>query len=285
VTITLLYTLASPSCGVAIAVCFRQARRQAGAPKWCCRCSCGWCCSPPCWIAYPWWVLTIGTVCYLAACRSLVSYKEYQRKDAMAGPSSAADAPASDALPSAAGGGCERPARLIEVLALEVLALRHLIGSNPCPRHPRFFVPPSGGIRRRRLRLFCRCPASGQKGSCSASKAPASRSTSRAGAAATDDALVSTTAARRDRGGARAVNRGRAADLPASPARVASRRPPCTGTGAGAQSGSSRSGDRDYCCKASPKVVAIRCAFEPAAGPTTRRWAITARPSSPRSWT
>ena len=36
-------------------------------------------------IAYPWWVLTIGTVCYLA-CLPLgwLSYREYQRKDAMA---------------------------------------------------------------------------------------------------------------------------------------------------------------------------------------------------------
>src|SRR5207247_5126250 len=49
-------------------------------------------------IAYPWWVLTIGTVCYLA-CLPLgwVSYKEYQRKDAMgAAQAPAADAPASD---------------------------------------------------------------------------------------------------------------------------------------------------------------------------------------------
>src|SRR6476469_4574238 len=46
-------------------------------------------------IAYPWWVLTIGTVCYLA-CLPLgwVSYKEYQRKDAVGtaqGPTAAAD--------------------------------------------------------------------------------------------------------------------------------------------------------------------------------------------------
>src|SRR6185503_11891705 len=35
-------------------------------------------------IAYPWWVLSIGTIAYLA-CLPLgwVSYKEYQRKDAM----------------------------------------------------------------------------------------------------------------------------------------------------------------------------------------------------------
>jgi len=67
-------------------------------------------------IAYPWWVLTLGTICYLV-CLPLgwVSYKEYQRKDAM----SAAQA---GAAPSAAEPGAlpplqpeddpERPARL-----------------------------------------------------------------------------------------------------------------------------------------------------------------------------
>ena len=67
-------------------------------------------------IAYPWWVLSIGTIAYLA-CLPLgwVSYKEYQRKDAM----SAAQA---GAAPSAAEPGAlpplqpeddpERPARL-----------------------------------------------------------------------------------------------------------------------------------------------------------------------------
>jgi CDP-diacylglycerol--serine O-phosphatidyltransferase len=68
-------------------------------------------------IAYPWWVLTIGTMCYLA-CLPLgwVSYKEYQRKDAVGatqGPAAAgADAPASDALPSRPAEDAERPARL-----------------------------------------------------------------------------------------------------------------------------------------------------------------------------
>ena len=65
-------------------------------------------------IAYPWWVLTIGTVCYLA-CLPLgwVSYKEYQRKDAMgAAQAPAADAPASDALPSPPAEHPDRPARL-----------------------------------------------------------------------------------------------------------------------------------------------------------------------------
>jgi CDP-diacylglycerol--serine O-phosphatidyltransferase len=69
-------------------------------------------------IAYPWWVLTIGTVCYLA-CLPLgwVSYKEYQRKDAVGtaqGPTAAAaaDAPPSDALPSPPAEDADRPARL-----------------------------------------------------------------------------------------------------------------------------------------------------------------------------
>jgi CDP-diacylglycerol--serine O-phosphatidyltransferase len=67
-------------------------------------------------IAYPWWVLTIGTVCYLA-CLPLgwVSYKEYQRKDAVGtaqGPTAAADAPPPDALPSPPAEDADRPARL-----------------------------------------------------------------------------------------------------------------------------------------------------------------------------
>jgi CDP-diacylglycerol--serine O-phosphatidyltransferase len=66
-------------------------------------------------IAYPWWVLTIGTVCYLA-CLPLgwVSYKEYQRKDAVGATQApaAADAPASDALPSPPAEDADRPARL-----------------------------------------------------------------------------------------------------------------------------------------------------------------------------
>jgi CDP-diacylglycerol--serine O-phosphatidyltransferase len=33
-------------------------------------------------IAYPWWVLSIGTVCYLASLPfGPISYREYQRKD------------------------------------------------------------------------------------------------------------------------------------------------------------------------------------------------------------
>jgi CDP-diacylglycerol--serine O-phosphatidyltransferase len=68
-------------------------------------------------IAYPWWVLTIGTVCYLA-CLPLgwVSYKEYQRKDAVSATqdptAAAADAPVPDALPSPPAEDSDRPARL-----------------------------------------------------------------------------------------------------------------------------------------------------------------------------
>jgi len=66
-------------------------------------------------IAYPWWVLSIGTIAYLA-CLPLgwVSYKEYQRKDAMAAAQAtdASDAPVPEALPPAASEDHERPARL-----------------------------------------------------------------------------------------------------------------------------------------------------------------------------
>src|SRR5579885_3384230 len=44
-------------------------------------------------IAYPWWVLTIGTICYLACLPvGWIVYKEYQRKDALgAQPAAAAE--------------------------------------------------------------------------------------------------------------------------------------------------------------------------------------------------
>jgi CDP-diacylglycerol--serine O-phosphatidyltransferase len=66
-------------------------------------------------IAYPWWVLSIGTLCYLA-CLPLgwVSYKEYQRKDAMgaAQASVAPEAALPDALPPRPAEDSERPSRL-----------------------------------------------------------------------------------------------------------------------------------------------------------------------------
>jgi CDP-diacylglycerol---serine O-phosphatidyltransferase len=70
-------------------------------------------------ISYPWPVLTIGTVIYLASLPfGLLSYREYQRKDAAAGMHSAAAAPApvqgeSPSLsPSHPEHPPERPARL-----------------------------------------------------------------------------------------------------------------------------------------------------------------------------
>ena len=66
-------------------------------------------------ISYPWWVLSIGTVCYLA-CLPLgwVSYKEYQRKDAVgaAAQPSAAAASDQDSPPPRPADEPERPARL-----------------------------------------------------------------------------------------------------------------------------------------------------------------------------
>jgi CDP-diacylglycerol--serine O-phosphatidyltransferase len=65
-------------------------------------------------LAYPWWVLTIGTCCYLA-CLPLgwLSYREYQRKDAMAAtPASPAPPPLPEVQPSRPADESERPARL-----------------------------------------------------------------------------------------------------------------------------------------------------------------------------
>jgi CDP-diacylglycerol--serine O-phosphatidyltransferase len=67
-------------------------------------------------IAYPWWVLTIGTVCYLA-CLPLgwLSYREYMRKDALAAATVQPAATPEHALgapPSAPADDTERPARL-----------------------------------------------------------------------------------------------------------------------------------------------------------------------------
>ena len=68
-------------------------------------------------IAYPWWVLSIGTVCYLA-CLPLgwFAYREYRRKDAMsaaAAASTRAVEQGHDAPPQpTADDDTERPARL-----------------------------------------------------------------------------------------------------------------------------------------------------------------------------
>ncbi len=68
-------------------------------------------------IAYPWWVLTVGTICYLA-CLPLgwVSYKEYQRKDAMGATQAPvqAEVPGPDSAPPLQPPveDPERPARL-----------------------------------------------------------------------------------------------------------------------------------------------------------------------------
>jgi CDP-diacylglycerol--serine O-phosphatidyltransferase len=71
-------------------------------------------------IAYPWWVLSIGTLAYLASLPfGWLAYRDYQRKDAAAAES--AGAPAQAALRVAEGTSPspahpedhpERPARL-----------------------------------------------------------------------------------------------------------------------------------------------------------------------------
>jgi CDP-diacylglycerol--serine O-phosphatidyltransferase len=72
-------------------------------------------------ISYPWPVLTIGTVIYLASLPfGALSYREYQRKDAAAGVQAAAPAPAAREQPSSPPGSSrpdhppdpDRPARL-----------------------------------------------------------------------------------------------------------------------------------------------------------------------------
>ena len=65
-------------------------------------------------IAYPWWVLTVGTVCYLAALPfSFMSYREQQRRDAEAANAAAeADNAPSDPPPLQPPAETERPARL-----------------------------------------------------------------------------------------------------------------------------------------------------------------------------
>ncbi len=69
-------------------------------------------------LAYPWWVLTVGTFCYLA-CLPLgwLSYREYQRKDTMAvsagaSASSPAAPPSPEAPPLRPTDEPDRPTRL-----------------------------------------------------------------------------------------------------------------------------------------------------------------------------
>jgi CDP-diacylglycerol---serine O-phosphatidyltransferase len=63
-------------------------------------------------ISYPWWVLSIGTACYLACLPlSWLSYREYQRKDEMSAMQPVAPDIMQDAPPRATDDS-ERPARL-----------------------------------------------------------------------------------------------------------------------------------------------------------------------------
>jgi CDP-diacylglycerol--serine O-phosphatidyltransferase len=64
-------------------------------------------------VSYPWQVLTIGTLAYLA-CLPLgwLSYQEYQRKDAAAAAAASASSVTFPASPPDGEPGHERPARL-----------------------------------------------------------------------------------------------------------------------------------------------------------------------------
>jgi CDP-diacylglycerol---serine O-phosphatidyltransferase len=69
-------------------------------------------------VSYPWWVLTVGTVCYLASLPfGWFAYRRYKEQDAVAGAEVAAPAaeqasapPMSPVMP--AGDDSERPGRL-----------------------------------------------------------------------------------------------------------------------------------------------------------------------------
>jgi len=64
-------------------------------------------------LAYPWTVLTVGTLCYLASLPfGWLSYRDYQRRDAEAAAASAAPVAARDPLPPPPQPEEERPARL-----------------------------------------------------------------------------------------------------------------------------------------------------------------------------
>jgi CDP-diacylglycerol--serine O-phosphatidyltransferase len=64
-------------------------------------------------IAYPWWVLSIGTVCYLA-CLPLgwISYREHQRQDEMQMAAPVGADALAQAAPAPPEEEPERPARL-----------------------------------------------------------------------------------------------------------------------------------------------------------------------------
>src|SRR6185312_7048430 len=64
-------------------------------------------------IAYPWWVLSIGTVCYLA-CLPLgwYSYRQYQRKDAASVATAAPPVDLMQDVPPRPAEDTDRPARL-----------------------------------------------------------------------------------------------------------------------------------------------------------------------------
>ena len=66
------------------------------------------------WVKKYWWVLSIGTVCYLAALPlGWMSYREHQRRDAAASASQSQPAVDLDqTVPPQSQEGSERPARL-----------------------------------------------------------------------------------------------------------------------------------------------------------------------------
>ena len=128
-------------------------------------------------IAYPWWVLSIGTICYLA-CLPLgwVSYKEYQRKDAMGAAQPRRRAPMRRRPTRCRRGRRRTPS--VPPGSTERAPPRHLIGSN-MPRATRVLH----AAERRDTPvvdtlILSHAQRQAQKGSCSGSRAPASSSIS-----------------------------------------------------------------------------------------------------------
>ena len=218
-------------------------------------------------IAYPWWVLTIGTLCYLA-CLPLgwVSYgsisarmrwprrrhgaaggcrRGRRRRRRVAGRRRRASRPAQlrrrDAAPVWIGSTMPRATRVLPAAERQDDAGR------------RYADPAVTRSARRR------------RASCSASRAPASSSIlPKPVRLRTDDALVlDDGGAGRGRGRARAADRGaRRRSSGAGAARLASRRPPCAGPGAGAAAAAASAIRRSRrCWKASArKAGRHRCA-------------------------